>query len=51
VYVSNVAQAKISKNNYDEIEKQLKKVVELSNLNGISKEQLLEMLNKFYSEA
>jgi GntR family transcriptional regulator len=50
VFVGNVAKEKITKINCGEIEKQLKKAVELSKLNGISKEQLIEMLNNFYDE-
>jgi GntR family transcriptional regulator len=50
VYVGTVAREKITKINCDEIENQLKKAVELSKANGISREQLIEMLNNFYDE-
>jgi GntR family transcriptional regulator len=50
VFVGNIAKEKITKINCDEIQKQLKNAVELSKTNGISKEQLIEMLKKFYDE-
>jgi GntR family transcriptional regulator len=50
VFVGNVARERIAKINYDEIEKLLKKAVELSKNNGISKEEVLEMLKNFYDE-
>jgi GntR family transcriptional regulator len=50
VYVSCVAFEKISKDSCDEIERQLKKAIELSKANNITKEQLIKMLKTYYDE-
>jgi GntR family transcriptional regulator len=50
VFVGNVAKEKIAKINCEEMERLLKNAIELSKTNGISKAELLEMLNKFYDE-
>jgi GntR family transcriptional regulator len=50
VFVGNVAREKIAKSHCEEMEKQLKKAVELSKTNGISKEELFEMLSNYYDE-